>query len=52
MSDEIKRLDNLAKEIDKQISDLYDMSTVLRSVKVLLNYKETGKPYGDEEVYL
>lgn len=43
------RIDGIKEEIQEQINSLYDMRVVLDSLKVLLNYKETGKPYSEED---
>lgn len=48
---DVKEIKKLREDIDKEISDLYDIQTVLRSLQIVLNYQETGKPYNEDDYY-
>lgn len=45
-----REVDTLKKEVQKQLDDLLDISSVLSSIKEVLNFKRTGKVYPDEGV--
>ena len=44
-------IEKLKENIDEEISSLYDIQTVLNSLKIIFNFIETGKPYPENEVY-
>jgi len=41
----IKDLEKLRKEIEKEIDNLYEISTVINSLKSIFNFFKTGKTH-------
>jgi len=42
---DFKEIDKMKDDLSKEIDKLYDYMTFLNSLKVVVNYLETGKPY-------
>jgi len=49
-SDFDREVDVLKDRIQKELDDLWEMSSVVSSIKAILNYKRTGKVYPDDGV--
>jgi len=45
-----REVDSLKRQVQKELDDLFDISSVLTSLKEILNFKRTGKVYPDEGV--
>ena len=45
-----KEINTLKKQVQKDLDELWEISSVLDSIKAVLNFKRTGKMYPDDGV--
>ncbi len=46
-----KSIEALKKQVEKELDDLYEISSVLNSIRAIFNFKRTGKVYPEENSY-
>jgi len=50
-TDYAKDIESLKKQVEKELDGLYEISSVLNSLKAIFNFKRTGKVYPEDEFY-